>query len=265
MKLERELAVLDLETTGTWVEKDRIIEIGIVKCEPDGRRSHYVRRVNPGLPIPPAVSRITGIGDADVAEAPRFGEIAAEVLAFIGQADLAGFNLERFDLPLLERECFEAGLRFDWRSRTVFDCQKIYHFHEKRDLKAAYKYYCQKELVNAHSALGDTEATLDILAAQADRYADGSIGPLARVGSDPPADFYDAERKFRWWNGELYPVFGKYGRKTSLRQIAERDPKYLEWLASTDFGEPVKRMLRDAARGILPEPPERVRPPSAGS
>lgn len=254
MKLTHPLVVLDLETTGTWIEKDRIIEIAMIKCLREGASEAYVRRVNPGIPIPPVVTRITGIADADVTAAPAFREIAAEVVAFAGDADFAGFNVERFDLPLLEREVFEAGLRLEWRHRTVYDCQKIYHIHEKRDLKAAYKFYCQKELRNAHSALGDTEAALEILRAQISKYGGGNeyVESLIDFDYEPSTDFYDGERKFRWWNGELYPVFGKYGRKHCLREIAGRDRAYLEWLATTDFDDRVKKMLADALAGKFP-------------
>src|SRR3989338_1982408 len=163
MKLTHPLVILDLETTGTWIEKDRIIEIGMVKCLADGHKESYVRRVNPGILIPEAVVKITGISNADVQDAPPFKDIVLEVLEFIDDCDFGGFNIERFDLPILEREVFDAGFRLEWRHRTVYDAQKIYHIHEKRDLTAAYKFYCQKELKNAHSALGDSEAALEIL------------------------------------------------------------------------------------------------------
>ena len=254
MKLTHPLVVLDLETTGIWVEKDRIIEIGLVKCLAGGARETFVRRVNPGIPIPPIVTQITGISDADVADKPSFGDLAREVLTFVGDSDFAGFNVERFDLPLLEREVFDAGLRLEWRHRTVYDCQKIYHIHEKRDLKAAYKFYCQKELQNAHSAIGDTEAALEILSAQIEKYGAGNqyVESLIDFDYEPSTDFFDNERKFRWWNGQLYPAFGKYGRKSSLREIAEKDRAYLEWLITTDFDDNVKQMLKEVLCGKFP-------------
>lgn len=261
MKLTHSLIILDLETTGTWVEKDRIIEIGMIKCVPaalapsnDGERETFVRRVNPGIPIPPFVSRLTGIRDEDVRNERTFQNLASEVLAFIGDSDFAGFNVERFDLPLLEREVFDAGLRLEWRHRTVYDCQKIYHIHEKRDLKAAYKFYCQKELQNAHSALGDTEAALEILASQIEKYGAGNpyVESLIDFDYEPPGDFFDDERKFRWWNGELYPVFGKYGRKYCLKEILLKDRPYLEYLSGTDFDEKVKQMLKAVLDGKHP-------------
>ncbi len=254
MRLTHPLVILDLETTGTWVEKDRIIEIGMVKCLGAGRKESYVKRVNPGIPIPPAVAALTGIADTDVKDAPYFKDICADVVRFIGDADFGGFNVERFDLPLLEREVYEAGHKLDWRHRTVYDAQKIYHIHEKRDLTAAYKFYCQKELRNAHSALGDTEASLEILAAQIQKYGNGNefVEALIDFDYEPFTDFFDDERKFRWWNGELYPVFGKYGRKHCLKEILQRDRAYLEYLITTDFDDKVKEMLGKCLEGEFP-------------
>ncbi len=254
MKLTHPVIVLDLETTGVWVEKDRIIEIGMIRLCPDGTKTTYHKRVHPGISIPEPVVRLTAISDDDVKDAPFFKEIASEVLAFIEDADFGGFNVERFDLPLLEREVFDAGLRLEWRHRTIYDAQKIYHIHEKRDLKAAYKFYCQKELRNAHSALGDSEAALEILQAQIGKYGGGNeyLESLIDFDYEGPACFFDDEKKFRWWNGELYPVFGKYGRKHSLREIAEKDRVYLEYLVTTDFDDKVKAMLRGVLAGKYP-------------
>lgn len=257
MKLSHPLVVLDLETTGTWVEKDRIVEIALVRLNPDGRRESYQSRVNPGMPIPARVTQITGIRDEDVKDAPPFKEIAPKVLEFIGDAQLGGFNVERFDLIILERELFAAGLKFEWRTRCIYDAQRIYHLHEKRDLKAAYQFYCSKVLTNGHTAMGDTEATLEILAAQMVRYGKGEEGIecLRDFNYERMDDFYDEEKKFRWWNGELYPVFGKYARKSSLREIAQKDRPYLEWLLTTDFPQEIKRMVRGVLEGRLPAAP----------
>ena len=258
MKLLRPIIVLDLETTGTWLEKDRIVEIGMIRRCPDGQTESYVRRVNPGMPIPPSVSEVIGITDEDIKDKPPFKEIAAEVFSFIGDADLAGYNVERFDLPILKRELVGAGYVLETGSRNILDAQHIYHFHERRDLTAAYKYYCEKELVNAHSALGDAEATLEILEAQVKKYAkgDGDIEEMLDFRLKRIGDFFDSERKFRWWNRELFPTFGKYARRKNLRQIAESDPEYLEWIAGADFSEEVRELVKGALIGRFPEFPQ---------
>ena len=257
MKINRPVVVLDLETTGTWIERDRIVEIALVKMFPDGTRQEFQSRVNPGMPIPARVSEITGITDADVKEAPPFKAIAAKVLEFIGDADLGGFNVERFDLVILERELFDAGIKFRWRDRVIYDAQRIYHLHEKRDLTAAYQFYCGKILTNGHTAMGDTEATLEILGSQVERYgkAEQGIESLRNFKYERMDDYFDEEKKFRWWNGELFPVFGKYARKASLKEIAQKDRNYLEWLLTTDFPEGIKRLLKEALEGRFPPSP----------
>lgn len=251
LELTRPLVVLDLETTGTWIAKDRIIEIGMVRLEPDGKREVYNQRVNPGIPIPPEVTEVTGICDTDVAQSPPFKKIAQEVLSFLDGADLGGFNLERFDLPVLARELNDLGLPFDWSARQVFDAQKVYHLHEKRDLSAAYAFYCEKDLINAHSALADSEATLAVLAAQVRKYGGGnrSIDALKPFEYEQRQDFYDKDRRFRWWNGELYMMFGKYARSLSLKEVAERDRGYLDWIMSQNFSDEVKELVGAALEG----------------
>ena len=258
MKLSRPLVVLDLETTGTWIEKDRIVEIAMVRLAPDGAQDRFQSRVNPGMPIPPRVSQIIGITDEDLKEAPPFKEIAAKVVAFIGDADLGGFNVERFDLLILERELFSASVKFDRQGRAIYDAQKIYHLHEKRTLTAAYHFYCAKELTDAHTALADAQATVEILAAQIERYGrtEEGIESLRDFDYERIDDYFDEERKFRWWNGELYPVFGKYGRRHSLKEISQKEPGYLEWMLTQDFPQPVKAMIRGVLEGRFPDAPK---------
>ena len=258
MKLRHTLIVFDLETTGTWVEKDRIVEIGMIKCLPDGSREQYVKRVNPGIPIPGYVSRLIGITDKDVQDAPWFRDIATDALSFIGDADMAGFNLERFDLRVLQREMADAGLQFSWQDRTIYDAQKIYHVNEKRDLMAGYKFYCNKKLIGAHSALVDSQATLEILEAQAKKYnvEDEFIEALQRFDYEQSDDYFDAKRRFRWWNRQLYPMFGKYAKKYSLREIARIDKEYLEWILRKNFSDDVKIMIEGVLNGQYPISPD---------
>jgi DNA polymerase-3 subunit epsilon len=244
-----------LETTGTWIEKDRIIEIALIKINVDNTEETFESKVNPLMPIPPVVSELTGIKNEDVQNAPTFVNIAAKVVQFIGDADLAGFNAERFDIPLLMREFSDIGVKFEMSGRMIFDAQKVYHLHQKRDLSAAYAFYCKKDLKNAHSALADTRATLDILEEQINLYGNGNthIDSLKDFNYKQTSDYFDNDRKFRWWNGELYMTFGKYAKKESLRVIAQKDPYYLQWILDKDFSEEVKAMVQDVINGQHPK------------
>ncbi len=255
MKLTKPLVVLDLETTGIWIEKDRIIEIGMVKVTPDGKQGIYSTKVNPCMPIPAVVTELTGISDADVKNAPAFDSIAGKVLAFLEGSDLGGFNVERFDLPLLAREFADAGIKFDYANRTVYDAQKIYHLHERRDLFAAFAFYCKQELKDAHCATADAQATLAILQEQLKRYAAPreDIEGLKDFEYKQSSGFFDNERKFRWWNGDLYMTFGKYAKKEPLKVIAKKDPQYLEWVLDKDFSDEVKNMIQGVLSGKYPK------------
>ncbi|MEW5894989.1 MAG: exonuclease domain-containing protein [Candidatus Omnitrophota bacterium] len=257
MKLEKPLVILDLETTGTWIEKDRIIEIAMILCLPDKTMKEYVRRINPEMIIPTEVVQLTGITNEIVKGCPRFREVAHEILEFLGDSELGGFNVERFDLPLLEREFSDIGIVFKWRERKIYDAQKVYHLNEKRDLAAAYAFYCGEVLEDAHSALADTRATLKVLEAQVERYGCGEdrVDALDNFDYKMMGEFYDCERRFRWWNGELYMMFGKYARKKTLKDIARDDPRYLEWILSADFSTEVKELVSAALEGKFPQYP----------
>lgn len=258
MKLFHPLIVLDLETTGTWIEKDKIVEIAMVKCLPDGSQLTFDRRVNPGIPIPKVITELIGITNENVKDAPLFGQMAQEVVNFIGNADMAGFNIWRFDLPLLERECLEAGCQFHWRERKVYDAQRVYHLNEKRDLNAAYRFYCQKTLDNAHCAMVDAQASLEVIEAQVEKYGEGELvlAHLDKFQYRKTVEFFDKEKKFRWWNGKLYMMFGKYARRHSLQEVVQKDPAYLEWILSADFSDDVKDLVQDALKGKFPECPK---------
>lgn len=255
MKVTNHLICLDIESTGVWVEKDKIIEIALVRFSPDQKKESFYSRVNPGIPIPEAVVRLTGISDQAVKAAPAFSEIAKAVYDFIGAADFGGFNLERFDLPLLTREFLETGIVFDWKKRKVYDAQKVFHLNEKRDLSAAYKFYCDKDLVGAHSALADSEAVLDILEKQVERYGEGQedLSALDKFEYSSHSDAYDTERKFCWWNGKLFLMFGKHARSIPLEELVKSDPNYLRWILKADFSDSVKKIISDALKGIIPK------------
>lgn len=170
--LTKPLAFFDLETTGLNISKDKIIEIAILKVYPDQREERYVKRINPGIPIPAESQAIHGISDADVKDCPTFDKLVHEISSFIGDADLAGYNSNKFDIPFLLEEFLRLGVELEMENRKFIDVQTIFHKMEQRTLGAAYRFYCQKEIEHAHSAEADIVATFEVLKAQLDRYPD---------------------------------------------------------------------------------------------
>jgi len=253
LRLDRPLVFLDTETTGTDLACDRIVQIALVKLHPDGRRETFESLVNPEIPIPSEAQAVHGISDADVALAPPFRRIAAEIVRFCAGSDLAGFNLGRFDVPLLRAEFQRAGQAWDLDGVRVVDVQRIFHAMEPRDLSAARRFYCGCEHAGAHGAMADTEATLEVLLAQLEHYPDlpRDVAGLDARFNLPDSRFVDSTRKFRWANGEVVFNFGqKRGRL--LRDVAGREPDYLEWMLAQDFGPEVRRLVREALDGIIP-------------
>lgn len=259
--LQRPIVFLDLETTGPNPGVDRIIEIALIKVHPDGRRESLARRVHPGMPIPPDSTRVHGITDADVAAAPRFPEIADEILRLLGDADLAGFNIQRFDLPVLLREMALAGRRMDLTDRAVVDAQVIFHRMEPRHLAAAYRYYCGKDLVAPHTAAADAEACLEVLDAQLVTYPDLPRTPreiYARFtvrdnAAADPAAAVEPSGRFAWEGDEVVFTFGPEGIKgRPLREVAARDRGFLQWILRKDFSPEVKAIAQDALDGKFP-------------
>ncbi len=258
LQLERPLAVFDLETTGTSVFEDRIVELAIVTIHPDGHRERYVQRVNPGRPIPPEASAVHGIHDADVQDAPRFEELVPELLRRFTGVDLGGFNLLRFDLPLLKKELERAGASLPEESRHVVDSQVIFHLMEPRNLGAAVRFYCDRELEGAHGALADAEATLDVLLAQVEHYSTppreipSGVAELDGLSQRRDDSFIDPEGKIVWVGDEAALGFGKY-KRTTLRKLMAEAPNYLEWILRKDFSDQVKGIISDAIEGKYPE------------
>ncbi len=254
LELRRPIVFLDLETTGLNVATDRIVEIALIKLHPDGRQEALVRRVNPGVPIPAEATRIHGITDADVAGEPRFAELAPELLSFIGDADIGGFNIARFDIPILQREISTSGERLEISGRAVVDAQAIFHRMEPRDLSAAYMRFCGKRIEGLHSAAADVEACIEVLDGQLDAYPDLPRTPRAIADYLNPRDpnGVDAEGKFLWRDGTVVFGFGKK-RGQPLSAVADDDPGYLRWILDGDFAEPVKEIVRSALEGRMPE------------
>ncbi|MCE2682274.1 MAG: exonuclease domain-containing protein [Flavobacteriia bacterium] len=246
LKLTRPIAIFDLETTGLNITTDRIVEIAIIRVEADGSESEFLRRVNPCMPIPAEVSAIHGIFDEDIAEAPKFDEIADEVVEFIGDSDLAGYNSNKFDIPVLAEELMRAGCDFDVSSRRFVDVQNIFHKMEQRTLAAAYQFYCEKPMENAHNALYDARVTLDVFRAQLDRYDSlennvDYLSSFSKAGNYNLLDF--AGRLAINEHGEAMYNFGKHKGKT-IREVMRIEPGYYGWMLDADFPLYTKKCLR---------------------
>ena len=269
IELKRPLVVFDLETTGLFPRKDRIIEIAAVKMNPDGSEERLEHLVNPGMPIPPETTAIHGVDDATVKDCPTFAELADEIYAFFEGCDIAGFNSDRYDIPCLESEFLRVGRNFSAAFVNRVDVQRIYHRMEPRDLSTAVKFYCGRPHEGAHGALADALATRDVLAAQlaraqaaepGDRYAELKGKDVAAIdGYLVPHDPLNADRAgmFRWRDGVLYVNFGKK-KGEPLKTIMLKEPNFLRWIVKGDFDTDVKAIAADALEGRLPPPPKAV-------
>jgi DNA polymerase III subunit epsilon len=251
-KLVRPLAIFDLETTGTVPGIDRIVEIGILKVYPDGRRTRYHTLVNPGIPIPREATEVHGITNLRVKGKPKFRDIARKVRHFLGDCDLAGFNAVRFDIPMLQSEFERARVRFSLDGRRTVDALRIFHLKERRDLAAAYFFYCGKKHMRAHSALGDARVCWKVLQAQLVRYRDLplDLDDLHDLSTEKER-FVDQERKFEWRNGDAAFAFGEH-RGRLLKDVVKQKPDYLQWMLGKDFSEETKRIVTDALNGKFP-------------
>jgi DNA polymerase-3 subunit epsilon len=239
----KNLAVFDLETTGIDVAKDRIVEIAIFKVYPNGNKESKTWLVNPTIPIPPQATAIHGISNEKVANEPTFKELAGQVHAMIKDADLAGFNSDRFDIPLLAEELLRAEVDFDMKNRVSVDVQTIFHKKEERTLSAAYKFYCNASLENAHSAEADTMATYEILKAQLDRYEDldNDMKTLSEYTTRKKSvDFAG----FIALNGEGQEIFtfGKH-KGALVDEVLDKEPGYFGWIQNAEFPLYTKKVL----------------------
>ena len=245
LNLRNPLVFFDLETTGIDIVHDRIVEISMVKVMPNGDEIVKTRRINPGMPIPPESTAIHGITDDDVKDCPTFKEIAKSLAAQIEGCDLAGFNSNRFDIPMLAEEFLRAGVDVNLGRRKFVDVQTIFHKKEQRNLTAAYKFYCQKDLENAHSAEADTMATYEVLKAQLDRYPDleNDINFLSQYSSfNKNVDF--AGRMVYNEQGKAVINFGKYKGRL-VEEVLKNDPGYYGWMMNGDFPLNTKQMLTE--------------------
>ena len=246
LNLRIPLVFFDLETTGTNIAKDRIVEISFVKVYPNGKEDVKTRRINPEMPIPPETTAIHGISDEDVKDCPTFKEIAKSLASQIEGCDLAGYNSNRFDIPLLAEEFLRAGVDIDLSKRKFVDVQTIFHKMEQRTLSAAYKFYCGKNLDDAHSAEADTMATYEVLKAQLDRYADVLTNDVGFL-SDYSAHTNNVDFAGRMiYNDKKQEVFnfGKY-KGQLVETVLKENPGYFSWIIDGDFPQNMKQKLTE--------------------
>jgi DNA polymerase-3 subunit epsilon len=259
MKLNLKIPIcfFDLEATGVNIAHDRIIEIAVIKLMPNGEMSKKINLLNPTIPIPPESTAIHHITNEDVKDKPVFKEVAREYARFMEGCDLAGFNILKFDVPMLVEEFLRADVEFDYSRKKIVDSQKIFHLMEKRTLSAAYKFYCQKEIQNAHSAEADTQASMEVLIAQIEKYegrevTDGlerkvgmiknDMETLAKLVGDDLVDL--AGRMIRNDKGEVIFNFGKHKSKL-VDKIFKEEPAYYDWMMNGDFPLDTKRKLTE--------------------
>ena len=243
LQITKPIAFFDLETTGVNVGLDRIVEISILKINPDGSQESKTKRVNPEMPIPHEVSLIHGIYDKDVVNEPTFKQIASSLNQFLLNTDLAGYNSNKFDIPVLVDEFLRVGVGFDIKGRRLVDVQNIFHKKEQRTLAAAYKFYCSKELINAHTAEADVTATYEVLLSQLDKYPDlqNDVAFLHEF-SNSSKNVDLAGRIIYNENKEEVFNFGKY-KSQKVSDVFAKDPSYYDWMLKGDFSRQTKQVL----------------------
>ncbi len=243
LNLTKPIVFFDLETTGINVSKDRIVEICILKVMPDGTETVKTWRVNPTIPIPENASNVHGIYDKDVENEPTFAELGVEISQFIGTSDLAGYNSNKFDVPLLVEEFLRANIDFDIKKRKLVDVQVVFFKKEPRNLGAAYKFYCDKDLENAHSAKADVLATYEVLKSQIDKYDDlkNDISQISNFSSQFKSADFAGMIIYNNKNEEVFN-FGKH-KGVSVAEVFKREPGYYSWIMNADFPLYTKKVL----------------------
>ncbi|MBS1781808.1 MAG: 3'-5' exonuclease [Bacteroidetes bacterium] len=245
LALTKPIIFFDLETTGTDHSRDRIVELALVKLKTDGTRESFVKRINPTIPIPAESSAIHGIYDADIKDAPTFKQIAHQLFDWMKNCDLGGYNSSKFDIPLLAEEFLRVGITVDFTERQMIDVQQIFFKMESRTLSAAYQFYCNKQLENAHSAEADVLATIDVLESQLDRYSDlkndvKSLHDFTAGGEE----MVDYARRIVLKDGYAIFNFGKHkGRK--VEDIFTAEPQYYDWMMQADFPLHTKQKISE--------------------
>jgi len=252
LKLTKPIAFFDLETTGLNIASDRIVEISIIKIMPNGDKEIKTKLVNPTIPISKESEDVHGIKDEDVKDKATFKEIAQELYEFIENCDLAGYNSNKFDIPLLAEEFLRAGIDFNLEGRSIIDVQNIFHKMEQRTLVAAYQFYCKKDLTKAHSAEADTLATFEILEAQLDKYKKELKNNMPFL-----ADFSQQNKNVDLMgrfifdeNGVETFNFGKHKGKP-IKEILEKEPGYYSWMMNGDFPLYTKKVLKSIKEKLV--------------
>ena len=245
LNLKRPLVFFDLETTGVDTAKDRIVEISMVKVMPNGDEIVRTRHINPQKHIPEDATAVHGITDEDVKDQPTFAQIAKSLSQFIEGCDFGGFNSNRFDLPMLVEEFLRAGVDVDFKNRKFIDVQNIFHKMEQRTLVAAYKFYCNKDLTDAHSAEADTRATYEVLKAQLDRYSElqNDVAALAEFSSRGETVDYAGRIVYNDKGEEVFN-FGKY-KGVKVSEVFQREPGYYDWMMNGDFPLYTKKVITE--------------------
>lgn len=257
LKLKNPLVFFDLETTGTNITQDRIVEFSFIKIMPNQQTSTLTQRVNPLMPIPAETSMIHGIYDEDVKDAPPFKEVARNLYKFLEGCDLAGFNIIRFDVPMLVEAFLRENLEFDVSRRKLVDAQKIFHLMEKRTLSAAYEFYCHKKLEDAHSAEADTQATLEVLKAQVEKYNEASVvdakgnevgvirNDVESLHAISTTKMVDLAGRMCYNDGGVEVLnFGKHKNKP-VEKVLATEPAFYDWMMKGDFPLDTKRKLTE--------------------
>jgi DNA polymerase III subunit epsilon len=252
--LAKPIVFFDLETTGINIQSDRIVEICVAKLSPGGEMEVKTRRINPEKHIPVEVSEIHGIYDEDVKDKPTFKSVASSFYLYLEQCDLAGYNIKRFDIPLLIEEFKRAGLDFDLIGRNLVDMQTIYHKREPRTLAAACKFFCGHELENAHSAEADVIASIDVLKGQMEKYPDlpNNMEELSEYCNQKDPNWIDSTGKFKWSEGVAIVAFSKHAG-TPIEELAINEPGFFKWMLKATFQKDATKIAQDALIGKFPE------------
>jgi DNA polymerase III subunit epsilon len=253
LALSRPIAFIDLETTGFSPVSARIVEIGVLKIMPDGRKHQYYATLDPQLGIPPEATNVHGITNDKVSGKPNFKEVAPRLAKLLTECDFAGFNIISFDLPFLHEEFRRAGVPFSLENRKIVDVKNIYHLKERRDLSAAYKFYCGADHETAHSAFEDARVCWKVLEGQIDRYEDlpDTVDGLSDFGTkdNKGRRFLDSGRWFETKNSKPHFAKGKYSGK-ALEEIARTEPDYLDWMLGADIPEDTALLVARAMRAV---------------